>query len=109
MSWVIATWSGQLVTFTAAGNSEQHPSGIVSLVIGILFFSVGFSFAVNFRGVHRLLRKDGPVPAVLAKLPPWRWGAPDERMRARLVGILFALTGLVAITDGIYRIVNGDA
>jgi hypothetical protein len=86
----------------------QDSGGLASLIIGILFFVIGFPFAVNLGGVHRLLRKDSPVPAALQKLPPWRWGTPNERTRARVVGSLFAVTGLVSILTGIYRIVKGD-
>jgi hypothetical protein len=87
---------------------RQDPGGLAPLLFGIFFFVVGSSFAVNLGGVHRLLRKDGPVPAALQKLPPWRWGTPNERTRARIVGSFFAVTGFVSILVGVYRIGKGD-
>lgn len=87
---------------------RQDSGGLSSLIFGILFFVIGFPLAVNLGGVHRLLRKDSPVPAALRKLPPWRWGTSNERTRARIVGSFFAAAGLLGILDGIYRIVKGD-
>ena len=87
---------------------RQDSGGLSSLIFGILLFVIGFPLAVNLGGVHRLLHKDSPVPAALQKLPPWRWGTPNERTRARMVGSFFAAGGLLGILVGIYGIVKGD-
>jgi hypothetical protein len=106
---VNALWTGHVVTLAAEHARRPDAGGIVSLLFGLGALAVGAPIALNFRGAldrrHPTPRR---IPALLRKLPPWRWWEPgDDRTAFRVWAGFIAIMGAVATLAGAYRIATG--
>jgi hypothetical protein len=107
---VIALWNSTTVTLAVEHAGRQDAGGIVTLLFGIGALAIGAPFATNFRGaLDRWDETPRRIPAILQKLPPWRWSEPgDDRKFFRIWASFFAIIGIVLIPVGIYRIATGS-
>jgi hypothetical protein len=107
---VVGQLNSQIAPLAAEHAARQDASGITTLVFRVVFLAIGAPFATNFRGVlDRWDWSPRRVPALLRKLPPWRWDwqRPDDRAVFRVITTVFAVVGLVCMPLGLYRIATG--
>ncbi|MEV4199438.1 hypothetical protein [Micromonospora globbae] len=87
--------------------------GVTSMAVSL----VGVALATNFRGVTEWhVRRSMSTASVLRRVPPWRWlpRVPHEKRLARfillerLIGVAFAVVGVMILIELGYSIVTGQ-
>ncbi|MEV6371932.1 hypothetical protein [Micromonospora musae] len=78
---------------------------------------VGIALATNFRGATEWhVRQSMSTASALRRVPPWRWlsNVPHEKRLARfillerLIGIAFAVVGLIILATVGHSVVTGE-